>query len=99
MSEIELTAEEKVLQMMKRILTDVARETNVAPGLKHPLSDATIMNIRDCLGLIVSRERELAEQAGRPMNMRPRYVDEPQKTVVVSLDKISVKKNNKEEKP
>ena len=60
MSDTELSTEEKVLQMMKRILTDVARETNPGPGLKHPLSDTTVTSIRDCLGLIVSRERELA---------------------------------------
>ena len=100
MSETELKNEEKVLQMMKRILTDVARETNAGPGLKHPLSETTIINIRDCLSVIVTRERELAEQAGRPMNMRPRYIDEPKKTVVVSLDDISVKrKKQEEEKP
>lgn len=96
MSDIELSTEEKVLQMMKRILTDVARETNVGPGLKHPLSENTILNIRDCLGVIVARERELAEAAGRPMNMRPRFVDEPKKTVVVPLEKISIKKKDTE---
>ncbi len=84
--------EEQVLQMMKRILTDVARETHVQPGVKPPLSDATILNIRDCLTLIVARERELADAAGRPMNMRPHYIDEPKKTVVVSLEDTLLKK-------
>ncbi|MEE9494301.1 MAG: segregation and condensation protein A [Gammaproteobacteria bacterium] len=82
----ELSKEERILKMMKRILTDVAKDTHVTPGLKHPLSENTIQGIRECLGLITSREAELAEVAGRSMNMRPRYIDEAPKEVVVKLD-------------
>ncbi|MDH5443972.1 MAG: segregation and condensation protein A [Gammaproteobacteria bacterium] len=93
--ETELSKEEQVLQMMKKVLTDVAKETFTRPGLKHPLSDSTILGIRDCLSLITARERELAEEQGRPMNQRPRFIDEPQTSVVVSLD--SLKSDNKED--
>lgn len=79
----ELTKEERVLRMVKKVLSSVAKDTYTAPGLKHPLSDQTIQDIRDCLGLIVSRERELAEEYGREMNDRPRFVDEPSSSVVV----------------
>ncbi len=88
MSEHTQSKEEQILQMMKRVLTDVAKDTHVKPGLKHPLSDQTIMGIRDCLSLITAREQELAKEAGRESNMRPRFIDEPQKTVVVPIDKI-----------
>lgn len=88
MTESELTQEEKILQMMKRVLTDVAKDTFVRPGLKHPLSENTIHGIRDCLALITSRERELAEAHGRSMDKRPRFVDEPASSVVVPLSSL-----------
>lgn len=88
MSEPELSKEEQILKMVKRVLTDVAKDTHVKPGLKHPLTDNTILGIRDCLALITAREQELQKEAGRESMMRPRFVDEPQKTVVVPLDKL-----------
>ena len=87
MSEENLSKEERILRMMRRVLTDIARETYTRPGLRHPLSEITLLNMRDCLALIAARERELAEAAGRPSRARPRYADEPRPTsVVVSLD-------------
>ena len=72
MSEPELTQEERILRMMKRTLTDVAKDTAPEPGLRHPLSERTIQEIRECLMLITSREQELAREQGRSMNARPR---------------------------
>ncbi len=88
MSEPDLSKEEQILRMVKKVLTDVAKDTYVKPGLRHPLSDNTILGIRECLSLITAREQELAKAAGRESKMRPRFVDEPQSTVVVSLDKL-----------
>lgn len=88
MSESELSKEQQVLKMVKRVLTDVARDTHVKPGLKHPLSDNTIMGIRDGLALIAAREKELADEAGIPTDMRPRYADQKPKSVVVSIDTL-----------
>ena len=85
--------EEQILKMMKKVLTDVAKDTYVRPGLKHPLSENTIHGIRDCLALITAREKELAEAAGRPKNMRPRFVDEPQTSVVVPLTNLKGRNN------
>lgn len=84
----DLSKEEQILRMMKKILTDVAKETFTRPGLKHPLSDTTILGIRDCLALITAREVELSEEHGRPMDQRPRFVDEPQTSVVVPIDSL-----------
>ena len=78
--------EEEILQVMKKVLTDIAKDTYTPADLKHPLSENTIISIRDCLSLITSREAELAQEAGRENNMRPRYVDEPSSSVVVKLD-------------
>jgi len=96
MSEIELSKEEQILRMVKKVLTDVAKDTHVKPGLRHPLSDNTILGIRECLSLIAARELELAKEAGRESKMRPRFVDEPQTEVVVSID--SLKRPGKESK-
>lgn len=89
----EFSKEETILQMMRKTLTLVAKDTYTEPSLKHPLSEDTINNIRDCLRLITAREAELAKDAGRPSVHRPRYVDEPKKSVVVELDPSSFKKN------
>jgi len=85
MSDEELTKEERILRVMKRVLTGIAKDTYTRPGLRHPLSDETVNDIRNCLSLITAREMELNEAAGRSMEHRPRFVDEPQKSVVVPL--------------
>lgn len=82
------TKELRILRAMKTTLTGVIKDTATQPGLQHPLSERTIEDIRQCLALISARERELAEEAGKPMDMRPHYVDEPQKSVVVLIRKI-----------
>jgi hypothetical protein len=80
-----LTKEERILRIMKRVLTGVAKDTYTRPGHRHPLSDETVNDIRNCLSLITARERELNEAAGRSMDHRPRFIDEPQSSVVVPL--------------
>ena len=85
--------EEQILQVMRKVLTDIAKDTYTPADLKHPLSENTIVSIRDCLALITSREAELANEAGRENNMRPRYTDEPSGSVVVKLDPTNFKPN------
>ncbi len=89
MSKKTYSKEEEILQVMRKVLTDIAKDTYTPTNLKHPLSESTIHNIRDCLSLISTREAELAKDAGRENNMRPRYVDEPSSSVVVKLDPSS----------
>ncbi len=86
MNEPELSKEERVLRVMKSVLTSVAKDTATEPGLKHPLSEQTIRDIRNCLVLITDREQELAREHGRDTSARPRFIDEPQSEVVVPLD-------------
>lgn len=85
MSTDDTAPEERILRMVKRVLTEIAKDTSTPPGMKHPLSENTIQGIRDCLALISAREKELAEAAGRPSRARPEFVDEPKKTHVVTL--------------
>lgn len=80
--------EYRILRAVKSALTDVIKDTATAPGLRHPLRDQTIENIRECLKLISARERELVEAGGGSMGMRPRFVDEPSATTVIPIDRI-----------
>jgi len=86
MSETELTKEERILRIMKSVLTSVAKDTATESGLKHPLSAQTIRDIRECLMVITGREQELAKEHGRDTSARPRFIDEPPSEVVVPLD-------------
>jgi len=89
MSNEDFDTERAILNVMKKVLTDVAKETFTRPGFKHPLTDETIENMRQCLGLIASRELEIAKSNGESMDKRPRYIDEARNetgSVVVKLD-------------
>jgi hypothetical protein len=85
MSHSDLSQEERILRMVKKVLTDIVKDTTTPPGMKHPLSDPTIMGIKDCLAMISARENELQTEAGRTSQARPHFIDEPQKNVVVNL--------------
>jgi hypothetical protein len=76
--------EERILTAVKLTLANVIRDTATPHGLRHPLSDGTIEDLRQCLALISARERELAAQAGQAESARPRFTDEspPEKQVV-----------------
>lgn len=95
MNEQALTKEERVLAMMKNVLTSIAKDTAPQPGIKHPLSEHTIQGIRECLMMITAREQELAREFGRDTSARPRFIDEPKSEVMVPLDFTSTKKEDK----
>ena len=90
--------EREIMMVMRKVLTTIVREvTPEHKSLKHPLSDQTIQDIRQCLGLITAREKELADAAGRTAEERPYYVDEPPNTKVVSIGSIGKSKSSDEE--
>ncbi len=81
----------RIMKMMRQVLSSVARDTVPPAGMKHPLSDATIQSIRECLSVISSREFELGIEVGSTDNeRRPRFIDEP-KAPVVSIDSLTKK--------
>lgn len=84
--------ERRVLQMMKDILTRVARETATPPGTRHVLSEDTIERIRSCLALISAREMELSEGDGEITSQRPRYPGQTSRRdkVRIGVDSITV---------
>lgn len=88
--------ERDILMVMRKVLTQVIKDTTPAHrGMKHPLSDPTIQDIRNCLGLISARERELAQAAG-VAEERPYFTDEKRAAEVVSLDKLTRRKTEDE---
>ncbi len=86
MSDQNISTEEEILQLVKSTLTAIAKDTYTPPELTHPLSSDTINQIRNCLAVITRRQQALAGERGEEFNDRPRYIDEPNDTFVVSLD-------------
>lgn len=80
----ELSQEQQILIAMRKTLTAVVKDITPPPGMKHPLSNSTIEDVRHCLALISARERDLAAQQGRG-GERPYYADQPQTAQVVSM--------------
>ena len=76
MTESGLSVEARILQAVKMTLASVIRDTATPHGMRHPLSDATIEDMRQCFALISARERDLAQDGGGPPAERPRYADE-----------------------
>ena len=77
--------EQRILVVMRKLLAQIVKDTTPGPGMRHPLNEQTIKDIRDCFGLISARERELAEQAGTENKDRPRYIDEPKTSTVIEF--------------
>jgi len=80
----ELSKEQQVLVAMRKTLAAVVKDVTPPPGMKHPLSEKTIGDVRACLTLIAAREKELADLDGRGGD-RPYYADEPQSAQVVPI--------------
>jgi len=85
--------EREIMQLMRKLLTTIVREvTPEHKSLRHPLSDRTIEDIRQCLGLITAREKELADAAGRRIEERPYFADDAPKTKTVPISRIGKQK-------
>jgi hypothetical protein len=81
-SEPKDSVEARILQAVKRTLAAVIRDTATPHGMRHPLSDSTIEDLRQCLALISARERELAAEEPQA---KPRFADEPGAPTVVQI--------------
>lgn len=83
--------EREILLVMRKVLASIIKDTTPEHrSMKHPLSDATIDQVRNCLGLISTRERELADAAGVAVE-KPYFSDEKPKADVVSISSIKKK--------
>jgi hypothetical protein len=80
----ELSKEQQILVAMRKTLAAIIKDVTPPPGMRHPLSENTIDDVRACLSLISAREKELADSEGRGGD-RPYYADEPQSAQVVPI--------------
>ena len=59
MSDPGTSMEERILTAVKLTLAAVIKDTATPHGMRHPLSDNTIRDLRMCLALISAREPKL----------------------------------------
>lgn len=83
----ELSQEQQILIAMRKTLSAIIKDVTPPAGMKHPFSESTIEDVRQCLSLISARERELADADGRGVE-KPYYADEPQTAQVVPIGSI-----------
>ncbi len=80
--------ERQIMMVMRKVLAQIIKDTTPPlRTMKHPLSPQTIEDVRNCLGLIAARERELADEAGIPVE-KPYFSDEKPAAEVVPIDRI-----------
>ena len=83
--------EHQILTTLRKVLSEVVRDTTPKPGRPHALKPQTVDNVKLCFQLITSREKEIIEEAGGEMDKRPRYADEPKSSHVVQFTKAEDK--------
>jgi hypothetical protein len=83
--------EQRLMRMMRKTLTSIVRDTAPRDGNPSPLTEATVMNIKDCLMVIASRETELARLTGRTLDERPHFSDETPTSHAIKVGNISKK--------
>jgi hypothetical protein len=87
-----LSKEHQIIATMRKVLSSIIRDTTPPPGRPHPLRESTIEDVKHCFALITAREQEIHEEAGKSMDRRPRYADEPKTSHVVDFVKPDKKK-------
>lgn len=90
----DLSKEQQIMRAMRKTLTSVVRDCAPRDGEPSPLHESTVENIRMCLGLIASREAELAEALGLARGERPFYADEMKPADVLKFIPPSSRKDN-----
>jgi hypothetical protein len=86
-----LQDEQRIMRMMRKTLTSIVRDTAPRDGNPSPLSEDTVLNIKDCLMVISNRETELAKLTGRTLDERPHFTDETPNTHAVKISSIPKK--------
>ena len=85
----DLSIEQRILIMMRKTLANVVKDTTPLGGMRHPLKDSTLKDIRDCFALISAREQTLQKLSNKStVKMRPRFADEPHTDQIVPLKNI-----------
>ena len=92
----DLQKELKILITLRKVLSGVVREITPDPGMRHPLSDGTMADVRQSFMLIAAREKEISEALGKPSLHRPMYKGDTPKANVVKLHGLKPSKDDKE---
>jgi len=80
--------EHQILATLRKVLSEIVKDTTPPPGHRHTLKPQTIDSIKHSFMLITAREKEIIEDAGgKAMDARPRYADEPKTSHVVQFSK------------
>ncbi len=78
-----LSLEHRILIRLRQVLAAVVRDVTPPPGMRSPLSEQTVEDIRDAFALIAARERELRGDA--PPDL-PVYRDRGPSARIVEFD-------------
>ena len=89
----DLKKELDVLVALRKVISGVVREITPDPGMRHPLSDKTMEDVRQGFILIAAREKEITEAMGKPSLHRPQYKGDTPKTNVVKLHGLKSSKD------
>ncbi len=81
----DLKKELDILVTLRKVLSSVVREITPDPGMRHPLSEGTMEDVRQSFMLISAREKEISEALGKPSLHRPVYKGDTPKANVVKL--------------
>lgn len=74
-----------VLVTLRKVISSIVREITPDPGMKHPLSESTMEDVRQSFILIAAREKEISEAMGKPSLHRPIYKGDTPKSNVVKI--------------
>ncbi len=83
--ETDLRKELDVLVALRKVISGIVREITPEPGMRQPLSDATMEDVRQGFMLIAAREKEISEALGKPSLHRPVYKGDKPKTNVIKM--------------
>jgi len=89
----DLKKELDVLVALRKVISGVVREITPDPGMRHPLSEQTIEDVKQGFILIAAREKEITEAMGKPSLHRPLYKGDTPKTNIVKLHGLKSVKN------
>lgn len=95
--EADLKKELEILVTLRKVLSSVVREITPDPGMRHPLSEATMEDVRQSFILIAAREKEICDAMGKPSLHRPLYKGDKPKANVVKLHGIGNSKDKEKE--
>ncbi len=90
----DLKKELDVLVTLRKVISGIVREITPDPGMRHPLSEATLEDVRQSFILIAAREKEISEKMGKPSLHRPLYKGDTPKTNVVKLHGLKSTKDD-----